>query len=65
MPVIIFKGGKMDLDKKKELICELTDAASKVTGIRPQAFIICIHENPSDNVGVGGECLTEVLAKGG
>ena len=64
MPVIIFEGGTMDQGKKKELICELTDAAVKVTGIRPQAFIICIHENPTDNIGVGGECLTEVLAKG-
>ncbi|MGD8352923.1 MAG: tautomerase family protein [Pseudomonadota bacterium] len=63
MPVIIFEGGLMDGDKKKELICELTDAAAKTTGIRPEAFIVCIHESPSDNVGVGGECLTEVLAR--
>jgi 4-oxalocrotonate tautomerase len=63
MPVIIFEGGSMDQEKKKELVCELTNAASTVTGIRPQAFIICIHENPTDNIGVGGECLTEVLAR--
>ena len=64
MPVIIFEGGPMEPGKKKDLICELTDAAAKVTGLNPHAFIICIHENPTDNVGLGGECLTDVLAKG-
>lgn len=63
MPVIIFEGGKMDLDKRKELIRELTDTAVKVTGIGAPAFTIYIHENDHDNIGVGGELLTEVLAR--
>jgi 4-oxalocrotonate tautomerase len=64
MPVIIFEGGgKMDQDKKGELIRELTDAAVRVTGIGAPAFIIYIHENEHDNIGVGGERLTEVLAR--
>jgi 4-oxalocrotonate tautomerase len=63
MPLIIFEGGPMELDKKKELIRELTDAAVKVTGIGAPAFTIYIHENEHDNIGVGGELLTEVLAR--
>ena len=65
MPVIIFEGGKMDLGKKKELVQGLTKAAADATGIHAQAFVICIHENDPDNVGVGGEMLTEVLAREG
>ena len=62
MPVIIFEGGKLDLDKKRELIGELTEAAVKVTGIGAPAFTIYIHENEFDNIGVGGRLLTEHLA---
>jgi 4-oxalocrotonate tautomerase len=64
MPLIMFEGGTMDKDKKKELIQGLTETAAKVTGIRPQAFTIYIHENDHDNIGVGGEVLTEYLARG-
>lgn len=63
MPMIIFEGGKMDREKKKNLIRGLTEAAAKATGIRPQAFTICLHENAPDNIGVGGELLTDVLAR--
>ena len=63
MPVIIFEGGKMDLDKKREIIRELTDTAVKVTGIDPSAFIVYVHENENDNIGVGGELLTEILGR--
>ena len=63
MPVITFEGTKMELDKKKELIRELTDTAVRVTGIGAPAFTIYIHENEHDNIGVGGELLTELLAR--
>jgi len=64
MPVIIFEGSRLDLDKKRELIRELTDTAVRVTGIGAHAFTIYIHENEHDNIGVGGELLTEILRKG-
>jgi 4-oxalocrotonate tautomerase len=64
MPVIIFEGSRLDLDKKRELIRELTDTAVRVTGIGASAFTIYIHENEHDNIGVGGELLTEILRKG-
>ena len=64
MPVIIFEGSRLDPDKKRELIRELTDTAVRVTGIGAPAFTIYIHENEHDNIGVGGELLTEILRKG-
>jgi 4-oxalocrotonate tautomerase len=65
MPVIIFEGSRLDLDKKRELIRELTDTAVRVTGIGAPAFTIYIHENEHDNIGVGGELLTEILRRQG
>lgn len=63
MPNIIFEGGKLDLDKKKELVRRFTEVASEITGIRKEAFIVTIKENPPENVGVGGELLIEKLKK--
>lgn len=63
MPNIIFEGGKMDLDKKKELVKKFTEIASRITGIREEAFTIVIKENSPENVGVGGELLSEKLNK--
>jgi len=65
MPVIIFEGGKMDKGKKEELVRELTEASVRVTGIDASAFITYVHENDFDNIGVGGELLTEILKKRG
>ena len=63
MPLIIFEGGKMPADKKEELIRELTETSARVTGIDSSAFLIYIHENEYDNIGVGGELLTKILGK--
>ncbi|MDI6707126.1 MAG: tautomerase family protein [Bacillota bacterium] len=63
MPNIIFEGGKMDLDKKKELVEKFTEIASRITGIQKEAFTIVIKENSPENVGVGGVLLSEKLNK--
>lgn len=64
MPLIVFEvGGPMAREKKKELVQRLTETASEVTGIAPQAFTIYIHENEHDNIGVGGRVLSEILAE--
>ncbi len=65
MPVIIFEGGKMEPNQKKELISNFTRAAAEITGIDKQSFVVYIKENELDNIGVGGEVLSEVLARRG
>jgi len=62
MPVIVFEGGKMDPERKKELIGKLTQVSAEVTGIDPESFVVYIHENALDSIGVGGRVLTEILA---
>lgn len=61
MPVITVECSAMDRETKALLIRELTAKASEVTKISPQAFTIVIHENGSDNIGVGGKVLTEIM----
>jgi 4-oxalocrotonate tautomerase len=60
MPNITFEGPKIeDLDKKRELIRSVTDAAVKAYGLPKQAMVILIKENNPENVGIGGELLLD------
>lgn len=49
MPFIQVEAGKMDKDKKEELIYALTKTASETLGIAEEAFTILIKENELDN----------------
>ncbi|PUU89216.1 MULTISPECIES: 4-oxalocrotonate tautomerase DmpI [Halanaerobium] len=59
MPHIVFDGPELSKEKKKELIKNFTDTASKVTNIPKEAFVVMIKENDLENIGVGGELLSE------
>lgn len=59
MPTIFFYGPKLEKEKKQELIRKFTEAASEVTGIPKPAFVVYLREVARDEVGVGGELLSE------
>ncbi len=63
--MMTFEGPVMDVEKKRSLVKALAEAASVVTGIRKDAFTIVIHENPHENIGVGGELLPDRLKREG
>lgn len=60
MPVITINGPKIDdLDKKRELAKELTQAAHKAYGLPESKIVVYIKENIPDNVAVGGELIVD------
>jgi len=63
MPFIKLEAGKMDKDKKEKLISEFTKIASETLGIPEEAFTVLIKENDTDNWGIGGKVLTNVMAE--
>ncbi len=63
MPLIVFEAAPLPVEKKRELVRSLADAASQVTGIPVQAFVTLIHENPLDNIGTGNELLADRRAR--
>jgi len=63
MPTIFFYGPDLDDVKKKQLIRDFTEIASKLTGIDKSAFTIYLRASSPDNVGVGGELLRERLKR--
>jgi len=53
MPNISIEGPVIeDVDKKRILVQELTDAATKAYGLPREAIVFLIKENSPENVGV-------------
>lgn len=60
MPNITFDGPRIeDVERKRELIRSVSEAAAKAYGLPKQAMIVVIKENAPENVGVGGELLAD------
>ena len=60
MPTIFFYGPKLDKEKRREMIKEFSETASRLTGVRKAAFVVYLTETPPENVGVGGELLEDL-----
>jgi 4-oxalocrotonate tautomerase len=60
MPTIFFYGPKLEKEKKKEMIKEFTNTASRLTGVPQKSFVVYLREATPENVGVGGELLEDV-----
>lgn len=59
MPTIQIDGPPVDVESKRALVKELSEAASAVYGLAVDKMIVLIRENPAENVGVGGELLSD------
>ena len=60
MPNITIEGPKIkDIQLKRNLVKELTDAAVKAYDLPAQAIVVLIKENQPDNVGVGGQLIAD------
>jgi 4-oxalocrotonate tautomerase len=60
MPNINVEGPPIkDMDKKRALVQELTEAAVKAYALPKEAIIVVIKENPPENVSVGGKLIVD------
>lgn len=60
MPVITVEGPRIpDLAKKRELVQELTEAASAVFGLGRETIIVILHETSPDCVATGGTLICD------
>jgi len=48
-----------DVNTKRTLVRELTDAAVKAYGLPREAIIVVIKETPPENVGIGGKLIID------
>lgn len=59
MPVITIEAGKLSEDQKRTLVAELTASASTIMRAPESAFIVLIKELEKENIGFGGELLSD------
>lgn len=60
MPSITMELVKMSKEKKAQLVKEITESTSRLTGLPQQAIFVFIKENEPENVGVGGVLLLDM-----
>ena len=60
MPSVTIEGPKIEeVEIKRELVKEITDALEKAYKIPREAYVIVIKENLPANVGVGGKLIID------
>ncbi len=60
MPNITVEGPPLkDIEVKRELVREVTDAAEKAFKLPREVIVVVIKENAPENVGVGGELIAD------
>lgn len=60
MPTITAEGPPVkDLDRKRELVKKITDAAAEYYRLPKDIITVLIKENPPENVGTGGTLLVD------
>ena len=60
MPNITLEGPPIrELDKKRTLVQEITQAAAKAYGLPTQTIVVVMKENQPENVAVGGQLLCD------
>jgi 4-oxalocrotonate tautomerase len=61
MPIITLEGPRIqDLDTRRTLVRELTDAAARAYGLPREKMVVLIRENTPEQVAVGGELLADL-----
>lgn len=61
MPYIQVEAAKLTKEQKERLVTEITRVSSEIMELRKEAFYVLIKENDSDNWGIGGKTLTQIL----
>lgn len=60
MPAITVEGPRIkDIEVKRSLVKEMTDAAAKAYGLPAKIMVVLIKENLPENVGVGGQLISD------
>ncbi|MEI2405718.1 MULTISPECIES: 4-oxalocrotonate tautomerase DmpI [Niallia] len=59
MPVITIEAVKLTKEQKRNLVKEMTTAAAKIINVPEQIVTVYVKENELDNIGVGGELLSD------
>ncbi|MHC4510343.1 MAG: tautomerase family protein [Planctomycetota bacterium] len=62
MPTLTVEGpGIEELDEKRQLVKDVTEAATTAFGLSEEVIVVVIKENAPDNICVGGQLIIDRL----
>ena len=61
MPYIQVEAARLTKEQKERLVAEITRVSSEIMEMRKEAFYVLIKENDSDNWGIGGKTLAQII----
>ncbi len=59
MPNVMIDGPEIDVETKRTLVKEITDALEKAYKLPREVYVVLIRENKPENVGVGGSLILD------
>ena len=59
MPIVTVSGPRIDVDQKRRLADGMTKVMCEVYGRPADQIIVIIHENPPENVAIGGKLVAD------
>lgn len=59
MPIAKLEGSKLDIETKRELVKDITDALEKAYKLPRNTYLVLINENLPENVGSGGVLIMD------
>jgi 4-oxalocrotonate tautomerase len=63
VPNVVIDGPPIDIEIKRTMVKEITDALEKAYKLPRNVYYVVIKENPPRNVGVGGELIIDRIRK--
>lgn len=63
MPIVTIDGPKIDKEKKRNLVQQVTQVVAKIYELPEDAITTVIKENPPENIGVGGKLIADRHSK--
>jgi len=59
MPLINIQARCLPVEKKRELVAQVTEVVARAYQVPPQAITVLIQELPGENIGVAGQLLSD------
>ena len=59
MPIVNIHARPLPLEKKRELVAQVTDLVCEAYQMPPETVTVLIHEHPKENIGVAGRLVSD------
>ena len=59
MPIINIQARSLPVERKRELVAQITEVVARAYQLPPETITVLIQELPAENIGVAGRLLSD------